>query len=115
MAPRTIEQFINQARILLQDTIVEAPRYSDDELRSALALAFDEAYRIRPDFFINNDGVYLAPLPPDTVLPVPRGYAMAFLMFMVGYAQLRDAEDTTDARAAAFMSKFVQQLMITGA
>lgn len=112
MAPRTIEQFTNQARILLQDT-TPTPRYSDDELRSALALAFDEAYRVRPDFFINVEPVFLAPLPPDTVLPIPRGYAMAFLFFMVGYVQLRDAEDTVDARAGVFVSKFTAQLLTT--
>jgi hypothetical protein len=38
-------------------------------------------------------------------------YRVAFLFFMVGFAQLRDEEDTQDTRAAAFIGKFTQQLM----
>jgi hypothetical protein len=38
-------------------------------------------------------------------------YRTPFLFFMVGFAQLRDEEDTQDARSAAFIGKFTQQLM----
>ena len=38
-------------------------------------------------------------------------YRVAFVFFMVGFAQLRDEEDTQDARSAAFIGKFTQQLM----
>lgn len=111
---KTIRNYIDAARILLQDT-TDAPRYSDDEFKLALALAFDEAYRIRPDMFIRNEVPDLATAGVTTEVPTPAGYQSAFLYYMCGHVQLRDQEDTQDNRATIFLNKFVSQLLNTAA
>lgn len=109
---KTIRDYIDSARILLQDTS-DAPRYSDDQYKLALNLAFDEAYRIRPDFFIRNEVPDLSDAGVTTVVPAPRGYQSAFLYYMCGMVQLQDQEDTQDTRASTFLNKFISQLLTT--
>jgi hypothetical protein len=108
----TIRDYINSARTLLQDT-TGAPRYSDDQFKLALNLAFDEAYRIRPDMFIRNEVPDLSEAGVTTSVPVPRGYQSAFLYYICGMVQLQDQEDTQDNRATVFLNKFVSQLLTT--
>lgn len=111
-----IRDYINAARDLLQDTKVGAYRYSDERFRRALDIAFDEAYRIRPDMFINNTiPNFLTANIETTDVPAPRGYQSAFLYYICGQVQLGDDEDTTDARATVFLNKFIAQLMTTAA
>lgn len=110
----TIQDYITSARIQLQD-ITGSQRYTDDMFKLGLDLAFDEAYRIRPDLFIRNEPVSIVSSPLATAVPVPRGYQSAFLYYMCGHVQLQDQEDTTDSRASVFLNKFVAQLMSTPA
>lgn len=107
---KTVQDFISAARILLQDTTA-APRYQDSEFQLALALAFDEAYRLRPDMFVKVEAPLIINQPLTYEPPVPRGYQSAFLYYMCGHVQLRDDEDVTDQRASTFLTKFVGQLM----
>ena len=108
-----IQDYINAARIQLQDKL-EPFRYEDDTLVMALDIAFDEAYRIRPDMFVKEPDPNLIGAPLDTtVVPAPRGYQMSFVYYMCGWATLSDQEDTQDARAGVFLNKFVSQLSIT--
>lgn len=112
---KTLEEYIKAARILLQDTM-PAYRYSDDEFKLSLELAFDEAYRIRPDFFVKVALPLSIITQPDTYEPpVPKGYQSAFLYYMCGHVQLRDQEDTQDNRASNFLNKFTAQLLTTAA
>lgn len=112
---QTLEDYINAARILLQDT-AGTQRYSDAEFKLAFDIAFDEAYRIRPDLFLempdplNIVGENLSYEPP-----VPRGYQSPFLYYICGHVQLRDAEETEDNRAGVFINKFTAQLLATAA
>jgi len=110
----TIQDYITSARIQMQDTTAD-PRYPDEQYKLALDLAFDEAYRLRPDLFIRNEVVSVVSSPLSTPVPVPRGYQSAFLYYMCGHVQLQDNEDTTDSRASVFLNKFVAQLMTTPA
>jgi hypothetical protein len=104
------------SRTLLQDTVSGSYRYPDTDFRRALVVAFDEAYRIRPDFFVN-----AAALPnfisaaATTVVPVPLGYQSAFMYYITGLVQLQDQEETSDARAGTFLQKFTAQLLSTAA
>ena len=109
---KTVADYIAAARIQLQDT-TPAPRFLDTEFQLALDIALDEAYRIRPDFFI---GVVVKSIVSEPVTyepPIPRGYQSAFLYYMCGYTQLRDDEETTDTRSSAFLNKFIAQLLTT--
>ena len=113
MALDTVAQYINEARILLQDT-VPTYRYADAELVMTMNLGIMTARRNRPDLFLEVATVpqfVVGDIAAGTVFTMDPQYRVAFLFFMVGFAQLRDEEDTQDTRAAAFIGKFTQQLM----
>lgn len=108
---KTLSDYIKASRALLQDEGA-ATRFSDERYSLALELAFDEAYRIRPDIFLKVEAPKLFGEPMDTEVPVPRGYQSAFLYYMCGHVQLHDAEDTQDNRASVFLNKFMAQLLV---
>jgi hypothetical protein len=113
MALDTVTQYVSEARVLLQDQ-VETYRYANAELISALNLAIMTARRNRPDLFLEVSTIpqfTTADVTNNTAFAMDIQYRVAFLFFMVGFAQLRDEEDTQDTRAAAFIQKFTQQLM----
>lgn len=99
----TVTDYVNDARVLLQDRI-SPYRYDDDSLVTALNLTLAEGRRLRADlflcgvpFFSKNDG---------TDVPIEIPFRLAFLHGLVGYALERDQEDTQDARAGAFLKIF---------
>lgn len=108
---QNVGDYITAARVLLQDTLSQ--RYTDDQFKVALDLAFDEAYRIRPDIFIDNEVSSFITAGNDVAVPAPRGYQSAFLYYMCGQVQLSDQEDTQDGRATVFLNKFTSQLLTT--
>jgi hypothetical protein len=112
----TVQDYIDRARVLLQDG-TSPYRYSDDELMQGLNMAVLEARRIRPDMFVETDD---ADLPYFTAVgnsttAIDVQFRSAFLYYVVGHAQLRDEEDTQDARSVALLSKFTAQLLTVGA
>lgn len=108
----TVEDYISAARILLQDTSAEAYRYPDADLVLALSLAMIEARSHRPDLFIGrSDAVPFFSANDTTQVVIDQQYRVPVLYYIVGNAQLRDAEDTQDARAAAFLDKFKSQMV----
>ena len=46
------------------------------------------------------------------MIPFEPMYRSSLVYYMVGRAQLRDDEATTDARAASLLTKFTQQMLI---
>lgn len=123
----TVADFVTQARTSLQD-LVSPYRYPDDDLVTAINMAFYEVSRLRPDILmdaaytsaVSTRGALGAPSVPaytaadqTPIVPIPNAYRMALIYFMVGYAQLRDAEEVQDARASQFMNKFTSQLLQT--
>jgi len=113
MALDTVTDYVAEARILLQDTI-PTYRYSDANLVAYLNLAIMTARRNRADLFMEVTSIpqfVAADVAAGTAFAMDVQYRVAFLFFMVGFAQLRDAEDTQDERAAAFVAKFTQQLL----
>jgi hypothetical protein len=113
MALDTVANYVAEARVLLQD-VVPTYRYADAELVSTLNLGIMTARRNRPDLFLSVTTIpqfTVADITNATAFAMDPQYRVAFLFFMVGFAQLRDEEDTQDTRAAAFIGKFTQQLM----
>lgn len=97
----TIDNLVTQARDLLQDT-VEPYRFSDDRLIRSVNNAFNEAYRKRPDIFIDLD---LA-IPEVTItddFPLDTQFFPAFIDYVVGFTELADDEFAVDGRATALM------------
>ena len=110
MALETVAKFITTARVLMTDT-VSPYRYSDAELAIALSLAMLEARRLRPDLFLGRMSTIPNYTANDTTaVVIDDQYRIALLYYVIGHAQLRDEEDTQDARAVAFLSKFASQM-----
>lgn len=106
----TVEKLISESRVLLQDTV--APyRYSEQDLIQALNIAVLEARRLRPELFLN----VFTSLPyyssGSDAFGIDAMYRPSFVYYMVGRMQLRDNEETQDARATVLMNKFVAQML----
>lgn len=107
MALATVADYIDSARLILQDQ-VEPYRYEPASLILALNAGLLETFRLRPDFFLGIDPPQYSAT--DQTVNYPMAYRMALVYYMAGHAQVRDDEDVTDSRAAGFMNKFVAQL-----
>lgn len=107
----TVANFITTARVLLQDGTVPY-RYSDAELLVALGMAMLEARRLRTDLFIGRASTIPSYTTNDaTAVVIDDQYRPALLYYIVGHAQLRDAEDTQDSRAMGFIGKFTSHML----
>lgn len=109
----TVTDYIDDARVLLQDTI--APnRYDDASLLVALNVALLEARRLRADLFVYRAStVQHFTTNEDQVVYVEEQFRLAILYGLCAHAMLRDQEDIQDARAAAFL-KFSSDTLLTG-
>lgn len=106
-----VTNYVNYARTLLQDTVDSPYRYSTTDLVRSLNIALGEMRKLRPDLFPGGDFPIFDGAGNDTdVVPVDAMYFMPIVMFMVGYAQLRDDEEVQDQRAAAFLAIFQAKL-----
>ena len=109
MALDTVADYVSEARVLLQDQVVPY-RYADNELVTGLNLAFLEGRRLRPDLFIVN-AIPSFTDADSTTVKLDEQYRVAFLYYVCGNAQMRDEENTQDARSADFMQKFTAKLL----
>ena len=123
----TVEDLINQARDIVQDTGMEfdyedPDRHTDTKMIRFLNTALADAYRLRPDLFF--PGVFdRSTLPVYTVtditnqtpFPVDVTYFSAFVDYVAGYIGLADDEFAQDGRAVALLNRFVQKLTAKGA
>lgn len=106
-----VSDYIVETRRLLQDEIVPY-RYPDADLIDALNIGLLEARRLRADLFLPLfDIPYFAVADTAKVVTFEPMYRQSLVYYMVGRAQLRDEEETTDSRAAALMTKFTAQLL----
>lgn len=113
MALDTVQDYIDRARVLLQDQV--APyRYPDLDLVEALNLGILEARRLRPDLM---RAFFRTQLPDFSTgdltasVAIDQQYRVPFVYYICGHAQLRDDENNQDGRSAAFLNKFVAQLL----
>lgn len=113
MALDTVGDFVDRARVLLQDE-VEPYRYETSELIASLNEAHMEAKRLRPDLYLNTFGNAAPSYTTENDEigdTIPYQYRPTFIYYMAGNAQLRDEEETQDARATIFLNKFTAQLL----
>jgi hypothetical protein len=113
MALDTVQDYVNRARVLLQDQVVPY-RYPDTDFVESLSEGIMEARRLRPDIL---RGYLRTTLPSYSTssmsasVDIDPQYRTAFVYYICGQAQLRDDENTQDSRSAAFLNKFVSQLL----
>ncbi len=103
----TVADYIADARVLLQDTIVEY-RYSDASLLTALNLALMDARRMRADLFMDSFwNTWTAFTAVDTTdVPMEYQFRLAFGYGLCAHAFARDQEDVQDERSAAFLQNY---------
>lgn len=109
----TVADYLRNARVLLQDTVADY-RYSDDELVENINLGLLEMRRLRPDLlrsYFRTSIPSFSMAAPTASVPVDPQYRVALLYYICGQAQLRDDENTQDARATVFLNKFVAQML----
>ena len=113
MALDIVQDYVDRARVLLQDQV--APyRYPDLDLVAALSIAVMDARRLRPDVFqtyFNSTLPSFSTGAMTAAVPIDPMYRMAFVYYVCGHAQLRDDENVQDSRARAFMAQFNSSLM----
>lgn len=117
MALDTVQDYVDYARTLLQDTVVEY-RYSDVDLVNALSVGVMEARRLRPDLFkayFNTTLPSYSTAAMSAAVDIDPQYRMAFVYYLCGIAQLRDDETEQDSRASAFLQRFATSLQAPGA
>lgn len=115
-ALKTIDDFVEDGRTLLQDEI--APyRYDDDSLVIAMNVTLLETRRLRPDLFLyrrrrpNEPEVQSFEGVDGTELQMEEQFRLPLLYGMVAHALTRDQEDIQDARAGAFMKIYEGMLL----
>lgn len=100
---RTVQNYIDDARTLLLDT-VEPFRYDDDSLLRAFNLALLEGKRVRSDLFVERHG---SGVPSFLVIAgqevcIEPQFRLAFVYGTCAHAVSRDQEDIQDARSNSF-------------
>lgn len=113
MAFRTVGEVIGQVRVLLQDEDAVAYRYSTASLVQALNSGLLETKRLRPDIYRHRN--LDVPQYTETQMTSPLDYEPMYIPglvnYVVGLAQLRDGEETTDSRAATLINTFISKLV----
>jgi hypothetical protein len=109
----TFRQVINDARVILNDAVIEGvePRYSDSQLLTFARQAVHEARRVRPDMFLSNLTGAMPEYAIDAVMPLGEEYTVYVTDFLVGRAELRDDEFSVDGRGAGLMTRFKAGLL----
>lgn len=103
----TVQDYITDARVLLQDTVDSPYRYADPSLLTALNVTLLDARRLRPDLFIGQfDTLPQATAIDDTDIEIEAQFRLGILHGLVAHAFARDQEDVQDARSTLFMNVF---------
>lgn len=114
MALELVSDYVVQARVLLQDQ-VQPYRYPDIDIVAALNMAVADLSRMRPDLVFKTlrtgSFTQYSTASPSVAVVMDQRYRQAILYYIVGFIQLRDDEDSQDARAVNFMSKFTSELL----
>lgn len=116
----TIGAYLTEARALLQDQYTPY-RYPDADLVRAMNIGLQEVRRLRADLLLpsfdipwfDSTGTIDATFKAKAV-PFEPMYRSALVYYIVGRAQLRDDENTTDARAGSLLTKFTAQMLQAG-
>jgi hypothetical protein len=112
MAKRTINDVLEQSRILLQDE-VEPYRYKDAQLLDFFNSSLYELKRLRPDAWLgqyNTDLKLYTISDLNTEIPFGSIYFQPVVMYVTGYAELRDDEFAIDGRSATLLTAFARQI-----
>lgn len=109
----TVGQYLAESRRLLQDEVTPY-RYPDADMVEALSICLMEVRRLRPDLLLPRfeiQDIDPATFTPDDPVAFEPMYRPSIVYYIVGRMQLRDDENTQDARAASLLNKFVSNML----
>ncbi len=115
VALSTVEDYVADARVLLQDVIIPY-RYSDPELCTALNVTLLDVLRLRADLYLGDgtttdlNGVDAFLTVDSTPVNIEPPFRLAVVFGICAHALARDQEDVQDARSQAFMALFTAKL-----
>lgn len=106
--PRTVENVIRAARVIIQDE--RSPfRVSDDQMAMYVTEAVSEARRLRPDLFLatlrDSIPLYTA-ANMATIIPLPDMLFPQMVNYVAGRTDLREDTFSQDGRAILLMQAF---------
>lgn len=111
----TVGDYVSEARALLQDRLTPF-RYATADLKGALGLGLYEARKLRPDLFAGGTVPDVDGGTADgTAVVMDRQFRMALVYYIVGHISMRDEEEGSDSRGAAFKRAFAVQLLMVAA
>ena len=105
----TFQQIIDDARVLLNDVVVDqttVPRYTEAQLLGYARAALVDARRMRPDLFLSNMTTAFPAYTASSTVPIAEEYIIPLIDYVAHRAELRDDEFAVEGRAAALFSKF---------
>lgn len=121
--PKTYQDVLTEARVLLQDTDSDAYRDSDEVLIAKLNRALQETARLRPDAFdlqftdgaVGSGGALNVPEVTSGNLtdafPIDLMFYTPLVYFVTASAELKDDEYASDGRVSVMMSQFRTMLV----
>jgi hypothetical protein len=104
VASGTIQEVIDEARVILQDA--DADRFSDADLLTICNMALSEAYGLRPDLFFERYGVAWVDYELADDFPLGPRYRPVISNYIVSRAELREADHVDNGRVAALANAF---------
>lgn len=121
---KTYQDVITEARVLLQDTDVDDPRYSNTDLLAIYNRGLQALARVRPDacydlYSANSlnvpELVESSPGAGQTIWTATFGLEMQFfnplVSYIVGIAEIVDDEYAEDGRAAMLLTAFKNEVL----
>ena len=111
---KTIQDIIDEARILIQDTEVGSYRNSNEDLMRWFNNGVLEIRRLRPDIFINLYDVDVPTYTTDNLTdnyPYDEQTTTALAYFIAGNNEMKDDEHVETGRAVALVNQFKQLLL----
>jgi hypothetical protein len=109
-ALETVADYLQDARILLQD-VIPPYRYDDFSLLMAFNITLLEARRFRADLFVYNQNCRHGQVPFYSAVdaervPIELSFRPPLVYGLVGHALARDQDDYQDSRASSFLNIF---------
>lgn len=114
MALDTVQDYVDKCRTVLMDTVVPY-RYSTASLVENLNDGILEMRRLRPDLlraYVRTSLPEFSESALTDTVGIDHQYRMSLVYYICGHAQIRDTENTQDARATVFLNKFISQLLV---
>lgn len=105
----TFQQIINDARVLLNDVVLDdttVTRYTEAQMLTYAREALVSARRLRPDLFLSNLTGALPEFTTSSAFPLDERYKVPVVDYIVHRCEIRDDEFVVSGKAEGMFVKF---------